>query len=230
VTFTAGTIYLLSAANSTHNGRQVKRAQNDMDAVKSCISALKELGRTWRCALQSASILNRLLEEWCPTEPEQVIAQSSLVQTGRGVDVAQMLQQNPTIVEQLQSLGWAPPPSAPQVQLAPILVPAASQPTVPAPAPSSSSRGLQNTYSQPRPPYTHPSTTADEGHMDWGLYSQLGLQPANFHPGQGSMPLAASAYESLFGDMGSSGMPGDTFHFGSGSMWPLGYPSGPGGG
>jgi hypothetical protein len=65
-----------------------------MDAVKSCISALREMGKSWGCGAQSAAILSRLLDEWCPPELEPM----TLPEPGPAgpVDIAQLLMNPPT--------------------------------------------------------------------------------------------------------------------------------------
>lgn len=115
--FTAGTIHLLVAAKS-------KAVEPGPSAIKQCISALHSIGQTWKCASQSGDVLQRLLDEWYPQTPssDEAAATSSLSTAAapQAVDMQHLLQENPTIAQQLQQLGWAPPNAAPVTSVAPV--------------------------------------------------------------------------------------------------------------
>jgi len=103
-TFTAGTIHLLGAANG-------KNLESDTASVKGCIAVLHSMGQTLKCASQSGDVLQRLLHEWHPKLAKSVGTPSVFPRSNwqEGVNVQEMLEKNPDVVQQLQRLGWAPP-------------------------------------------------------------------------------------------------------------------------
>jgi hypothetical protein len=103
-TFTAGTIHLLGAANG-------KSLESDTASVKGCIAVLHSMGQTWKCASQSGDVLQRLLHEWNPkrASSDGAPATATKLNASGGVNIQEMLQQNPEMAQQLQRLGWAPP-------------------------------------------------------------------------------------------------------------------------
>ncbi|KAJ6022340.1 hypothetical protein N7499_002897 [Penicillium canescens] len=118
--FTAGTVHLPSAANN-------QKADLDVDLVKRYIDLLQSMGQTWQCAAQSADVMKRLLQECCnklislneipgpisESKNSGRVNGSSSPSMSRTIDIQEMIRQKPEVVQQLQRLGWVPPPVDP---------------------------------------------------------------------------------------------------------------------
>lgn len=109
MTFTAGTIHLLTAV-SGDTIRAPKRASVALEGAKACVQALDEMG--FKCATQSCGILSRLISEWSPkplpsTVPPGVAPPNTTL-------VHEALDPNSDIAKQLLALGWTPPTQSTQ--------------------------------------------------------------------------------------------------------------------
>lgn len=103
-TFTAGTIHLLGAANNLDcdNGK--------ITLVQDCISVLHSIGETWKCALQSGDVLQRLLHDCLGTSKKVISLGGRQKAPTSAIDIQEILQRDPNVAQQLERLGWAPPP------------------------------------------------------------------------------------------------------------------------
>ncbi|KAF9260696.1 hypothetical protein L218DRAFT_1079168 [Marasmius fiardii PR-910] len=121
MTFTAGTIHLLSAV-SHESRRREKRFRTAIAGANECVRALREMGRTWQCATQSGQALQNMIRDWCPQEAKNEVAQpGSSVHPDSTVEhpapANQMSLQetlrdpSSDLTKELLRLGWIPPTS-----------------------------------------------------------------------------------------------------------------------
>lgn len=92
MSFCAGTIHL-GAAVGLDASRAPAKASKSSKAASACVTALQEMGGSWKCATQSAEILDRLRSKWCPPPKPQ----------------AALATMDPDFARQLRELGWTPP-------------------------------------------------------------------------------------------------------------------------
>lgn len=185
VAFSAGTVHLLSASHCA--SKQSRKFKACIEAVQQCITALREMGETLKCAAVSANTLQKLLDEsYAPAPPKPAPAPAP-APGPEGLDIASMLQ-NPAVAEQLLKMGWAPPSgvSIPSTAATAAGSSTTSTPVQPAPATNGASNGGGSSFG-----------------VDWTLFGQLQSHPLPSLPGTGlQMPA-------MHGGPGSSSAPGE---------------------
>ncbi|GAA6059217.1 hypothetical protein JCM10212_006610 [Sporobolomyces blumeae] len=161
ICFAAGTSHLLSSVNSSD-----RKALEAREAATCCVSALREMGKAWKCATQTGRILERLIDEWAPREAAStkeagVVAGRNEEREAMGPDgeqtpVEQSVANPPgpsfdpesDLAKELVRLGWQPPASG-QVPIVPeVSHPqvASSQPSYPLPSPQPNPLSLQHGF------------------------------------------------------------------------------------
>ncbi|GAA6042421.1 hypothetical protein JCM8097_008444 [Rhodosporidiobolus ruineniae] len=132
--FAAGTTHLLALVNAESAGQQ-KKASDSRAAAASCVAALREMGRAWRCANTKADILLSLIEKWSPEPKEEELPEAGPSEpaaapaTSAEMQLAavQALDPHSDLAKELLRLGWTPP-TAPSAGPPPAGPPAATAP------------------------------------------------------------------------------------------------------
>lgn len=118
IAFAAATTHLLALVNADAAG-QKKRAADARESTRSCSRILREMGRAWPCAVQTADIFDGLVQKWLPEAQEEeeqsageagassaaVPAQAQPMQAA----AFQALDPHSDLAKELLRLGWTPP-------------------------------------------------------------------------------------------------------------------------
>lgn len=219
VAFSAGTVHLLSASHCA--SKQSRRFKACIESVHQCITALREMGETLKCAAVSANTLQKLLDEsYSPARPKPAPLSAPASGQGQaGMDIASMLQ-NPAFAEQLLKLGWAPPTSTSTSMSSGAGAGAGNQAGSTG---GGSSVGAGAGSNGSTPAQVLPNSAG--GTLDWTLFGQFsGMQmPMGPTPAQSAGEQGQNIYDVLYA--GASETP---FPSGNAWSWPFGATDGAG--
>src|SRR3954453_15054857 len=115
VAFTAGTIHLLTAVQT--GPRAPRLVSQSVTAVQACIDALNQMGRSWKCAKQSETILTGLFNEYYSLACDGTQSQSNhgeptahssgKCKPDEAID-PRMLAPDSALTKYLVQMGWKP--------------------------------------------------------------------------------------------------------------------------
>ncbi|BGP02993.1 hypothetical protein NBRC10513v2_006720 [Rhodotorula toruloides] len=205
IAFAAATTHLLALVNADA-AAQKKRATDAREATRSCSRILREMGRAWPCAVQTADIFDGLVSKWMPEQPEE---EQSANEAGSSNAAApaqadplqnaavQALDPHSDLAKELLRLGWTPPVQANAAQQADSSTLPPAPPILPNPPLSAYSQAAQPSTSASNafPPQL-PFSTAPPVHAPFP--AQLASSPSsNPFDRFGSWPFfAAPAFSS----------------------------------
>ncbi|GJN93253.1 hypothetical protein Rhopal_006300-T1 [Rhodotorula paludigena] len=118
--FGAATTHLLALVNA-ESAQQRKKAAELRDSTHACSRILREMGKGYTCALQTADIFDGLVEKWAnPSPPADGDSPVSSAEPGETASAAapvqlaaaQALDPHSDLARELLRLGWKPPTAA----------------------------------------------------------------------------------------------------------------------
>ncbi|GAA6023162.1 hypothetical protein JCM10207_005747 [Rhodosporidiobolus poonsookiae] len=194
IAFAAGTTHLLALVNA-ESSDQPKAAERAREAAMSCVWALREMGKAWKCASGTAQILEGLIEKYSPERKQAsspVVETPALEQKGEEAattdeaaqaSLAQALDPNSLLAKTLRSLGWTPPVASSST----------SSQTPQGPTPTPQAPPFSAAFSAPPPssgmPFSGP--TDFQGHGGAPDLYGVRFWPF-FDPGYGAAPATAT--------------------------------------